>query len=344
MKKELLPTFLLFSLVISKTVFSQLTIDTIPTAQQLVNRIVGPDYTVSNVKINCATLAIGAFTGTSNVGFENGILLTTGLATSANGPNNQTNKGWNLNRTGDPQLDTLTGSQTFDGCSLEFDFMPPCDTLKIKYVFGSEEYPEYANKAFTDALGFFVSGPGITGTKNIATVPGTTLPVSVNSINATTNSQYYVSNTSGTSIQYDGFTTPLTAMQSVVPHSTYHLKIVIADGTDAIYDSGIFIETGSITCSPSVGIKENQAELSELMAYPNPAAENVTLNFKSSAAEHVTVSILDITSRKVAAYDITAQTGNNTINLDLPELENGIYFLGIEKNGKRLNKKIVIKK
>ena len=39
---------------------------------------------------------------------------------------------------------------------LEFDVVPTCNTLLIRFVFGSEEYPEYVNSSFNDAFGFFV--------------------------------------------------------------------------------------------------------------------------------------------------------------------------------------------
>jgi hypothetical protein len=183
------------------------------------------------------------FTSQSNIGFAKGILLTTGAAAKANGPNNSQNAGHNNGTAGDLQLDSLLGIDTFDGCALEFDMVPSCDTLKINYVFSSEEYPEYLGKTFNDAFAIFISGPGITGSKNIATVPGTNIPVSINTVNSTKNSQYFVDNTNGTSIQYDGFTKPLTAIQPITPNTTYHLKIVVADGVDGIFDSGIFIES-----------------------------------------------------------------------------------------------------
>lgn len=84
-------------------------------------------------------------------------------------------------------------------------------------------------------------------------------------------------------------------------------------------------------------------DASELVAYPNPATEHITINFKSTQSEKAAISILDISSRKVAAYDITTQVGNNNVNVDLPKLENGVYFLILDKGEERINKKIVIK-
>ncbi len=246
--------FLFFLLLFSASGFSQLTIDTTLTNQQYVEDIVGPGFIISNVKSNCYTGAIGSFTSTavSDIGLLKGIVLTTGMAALVKGPNNKVNAGYNQGRSGDSKLDELTGAVTFDGCALEFDLIPSCDTLRIKYVFGSEEYPEYVNRTFNDVFGFFVTGPGITASKNIAAVPGTTTPVSIGSINSIKNKQYFKDNTNGQKIQYDGYTTPLTAVQAVIPCSTYHVKLVIADAGDGIFDSGVFIEGNSIKCSPAV--------------------------------------------------------------------------------------------
>jgi hypothetical protein len=232
------PVFLLILLILSKPSFSQLTVDATANTEQLVNSAVGPGYTVTSIKFNCPAGASALFTSIStNLGLEKGILLTTGKAAFAIGPNNSTNMGYNSGAPGDLQLDSLTGTETYDGCAVEFDVIPTCDTLRIRYVFGSEEYPEYINKQFHDAFGFFISGPGITGNKNIA-------------VDALSSSSYFIDNKGGTTLQYDGITKPLTATEHVIANSTYHLKIVIADAADGIFDSGVFIEEGSLGNSP----------------------------------------------------------------------------------------------
>jgi outer membrane protein OmpA-like peptidoglycan-associated protein len=47
------------------------------------------------------------------------------------------------------------------------------------------------------------------------------------------------------SLQYDGYTTLLPAQAHVIPFRTYHIKIVIADVGDHVYDSGVFLQGGS---------------------------------------------------------------------------------------------------
>lgn len=261
------------------------------TALELVQTLTGIGVTVFNASVNgtCPTDARGKFNffGPNDLGIDSGIVLTNGrvVTTSSNGPygvNGQV--GWFATTPfpvgssptgyapGDPYLDSLllqggSLSTSNDACVLEFDFVPAGDTIKFDYVFGSEEYPEYDCTGFNDVFGFFINGNGYpSGVNNIATIPGTTIPVAINSINNTSPpadgtsnpctdmgngspfNQYYVDNlgNGGQQITYDGFTTVLTAIAGVTPCDTYHLKIAIADAGDASYDSGVFLKAGSL--------------------------------------------------------------------------------------------------
>ena len=243
------------------------------TATQLAQRLTGPGVIVTNATLVCPTNASGDFTVgplPSNLGIDSGIVMTSGRAQTVgatagvNGPQTLFAATSN-NAPGDADLTTLAGQTTFDACKLEFDFVPAGDTIKFDYVFGSEEYDSYSCTSFNDVFGFFISGPGIVGQRNIALIPGTTIPVAVNS---TTNpaitmpfstamcnamgtgspfAQYYVNNTNGTTVTYYGFTTVFTAVSAVVPCTTYHLKLAIADAADGTLDSGVWLKAGSLT-------------------------------------------------------------------------------------------------
>jgi hypothetical protein len=210
---------------------------------------------------------IGTFSnGTAALGMADGIVLSTGLAEQAEGPNNFsfTLYEYNLQYT-DPDIATLAGNNDiFDIAVLEFDFRPTRDEISFEYVFASEEYCEIVSPGFNDVFAFFISGPGIDGpfsnnAENIARVPSSNQVVSVSSINHFTNSLYYRNNTPASfgdacsdgmpvapnDIEFDGLTTVLTASSPVIPCQTYHLKIVVADVGDDIYDSAIFLNAGS---------------------------------------------------------------------------------------------------
>lgn len=240
---------------------AQIAINTSLNTQQLLNVLVGTGVVVSNVAYVGAPGAIGAFTngGTTNIGLNSGIILTSGSVTLVPGPNNSGSAGMSNNLPGDPQLQALIpGYTVFDASVITFDFTPLSDTIKFRYVFGSEEYPEYSNSSYNDVFGFFISGPNPLGGTynhyNIARLPGTTTPVSINNVNNGTsnngpcmNCQYYIDNTGGQTIQYDAFTTVLTAWALVTPCMPYTFKIAIGDAGDGILDSGVFLEENSFS-------------------------------------------------------------------------------------------------
>lgn len=246
---------------------AQLTVDGTPTPTQLVqNVLLGSGVTVSNITYTGGNICSGSFNGTaSNIGFTSGVLLTCGDIINAVGPNNSGSASVGNSLPGDPDLDAIMSPTTsYDATILEFDFVPTSDTVKFRYVFGSEEYMEYVSTfpgGINDGFGFFISGPGINGpfsnsSENIAIIPGTTLPVTMFNLNLNNNNAYYFDNgdgngsgtaPDGTTIQYDGFTVPLTAIAFVQCGETYHIKIAIGDGGDDILDSGVFLEAGSFS-------------------------------------------------------------------------------------------------
>lgn len=243
------------------------------TPQQLINGVLlGSGVTAFNIMINgnlgasnTPVGSIGYFTN-SNPTFpiSSGLVLTTGNASGAIGPNNSTFSTNNTPPTasvsGDPHLNDIANGSVENGIVLEFDFIPSGDTLFFNYMFGSDEYPEFSPSSFNDAFGLFLWGPGISGPHilggypnggaNIAVIPGG-IPVTINNVGDQSNTSYYVFNeavstpTYGDAIQYDGTTVLLTASADVQCNEVYHIKLAIANVGDQSYDSGVFLEAGS---------------------------------------------------------------------------------------------------
>jgi outer membrane protein OmpA-like peptidoglycan-associated protein len=188
---------------------------------------------------------------------------------------------------------------------VEFDFVPMGNSVQFNYQFGSDEYPEYVGSPYNDVFAFFISDEN--STSNIALVPGKSIPVSINNINARSDSAYFIDNNPFAqsvikrqspqveekvqrsffgsiwhgikklfsyqeeaegdrvvvapdqnlvkklslplyrNLQFDGITKKLVAQAYVQPYKKYHLKIIISDVSDNIYDSGVFIEDRSLT-------------------------------------------------------------------------------------------------
>jgi gliding motility-associated-like protein len=294
-------------------VSAQLVVNSTATNTQLVNNLAGQGVTITNFVRNCPTGGSGTFNGAnSNVGISSGVILTTGSVNNAVGPNGSGSSGTNNNTTfADPNLTTLSSGAIYDPCIIEFDITPTCSTLAMTYVFGSEEYPEFVN-SINDAFGFFISGPGITGTQNIALIPNTTTGVSINTVNPTANSIYYFNNAGGTSVQYDGFTVPLTASVNVIPGQTYHMKLAIADASDHIYDSGVFLTYQGLFCpqplvvSPPVTVCPGQSTVltaSGASSYSWSPATGLNTTTGSSVVA---------SPSSTTTYTVTGTTGSQT--------------------------------
>jgi hypothetical protein len=260
--KKIYITFLVASLFIFKQATAQLYVDTAYSAQQMITDFFdGTGVVISNITYNGPLNAIGFFdAATTNLGINAGILITSGSVNNAVGPNLSGGITQSNGMPGDADLNALIpGYMTYDASVIEFDIIPDNDTLYFKYSFGSEEYMEFAGSSFNDVFGFFISGPGINGVKNMALIPDTNVVVSINNVNCNFFSQYYhcndlqstmcsncPTNADSTTIQYDGFTTGLKACSLVQPGETYHIKIAVADAGDQILDSGVFISIESI--------------------------------------------------------------------------------------------------
>lgn len=141
-----------------------------------------------------------------------------------------------LGEPGDDDLSALSGHTTFDAATYQLRLIPQGDELHVKYVFASEEYPEYVGSQYNDVMQVLVNG------QSCAFVPGTSDPVAVNTINATTNAGYFVDNSAGAAgyaTSMDGLTVPLTCTANVTPGQEVTVKIAVADSSDSRYDSAV---------------------------------------------------------------------------------------------------------
>lgn len=234
------------------------------TAQDLANSLVGTGVTVSNVTYTGPGNSAGLFSGgTATFGFDSGIVMgsgsvqTTATSTACNkgveGPNECDGNTTANGTGGDADLNALSGVSTYDAAVLEIDFVPQFSSIQFQYVFSSDEYNEYANTIFNDAFGFFVNGT------NCATVPVTGEPVTINTINMGNpggdptphNAHLYRNNDlqdGGGLIdtEMDGLTVTLTCSATVNAGVTNHMKLAIADGSDSVLDSNVFLKGGSL--------------------------------------------------------------------------------------------------
>jgi len=350
-KRILTGNLLLIAFIASQinTVFAQLTVTTGQTAQQLVqNVLVGSGVTVSNVTYSGAAATIGHFTtgsSSTNLGMAGGIIMATGLVDGSvpTGTGNSAYpigstslnfNSWTTNTGSDADLvNLISGNTVNDAATLQFNFIPLSDTVKFRYVFASEEYPEWVGSSFNDVFGFFISGPNPSGgnysSLNIAKIPGTNTAVSINNVNSGSYAQYFVDNQSGVSIVYDGFTTVLTAWCKVIPCLTYHIKLAIGDGGDATFDSAVFLEANSFS-SNSISVATTYTTNLDTMAIEGCSDAIVRFNLQSPATSPYIINYtiggtatngIDYTTLPAS---VTIPTGQSSVSITIDPLFDGV--------------------
>jgi gliding motility-associated-like protein len=338
----------------STIVRAQMQVTANQTATVLAQRLAGQGITITNASLNCANNANGVFKASStNLNIDSGIVLSTGLV----GNINQAEPGvisTNNNRNGDPDLQPLSGANvTRDACILEFDIIPKGTEVKFDYVFASEEYVNSVCGPYNDAFAFFISGPGINGTANMASVPNTNIPVAINSINngipgslsngTLTNCtnmgtgspfvNYYINNQNGSSVAFRGFTTVLTAKSIVQPCATYHLKITIADAQNALYDSGVFIKAGSLQATSVSLVAQGATATNADTAFiaRGCTAGNITVTRSGELSNPLTIQ-MQYGGSAVAGIDynalpssITIPANSNMVNIPVQAINAGSF-------------------
>ena len=351
MHKRLFIQHLFFWIFFQASLYAQLQTNNSLNPQGLVqNVLLGNGVTVSNVSYNGSPAAIAQFTAANTtLGINSGIVLTTGTTLpngdGPHGPNDTPGAGVDNNMGGFNLLSqAIQGTQTYNAAILEFDFVPYADTVRFKYVFGSDEYPEFAppnNTTYNDVFGFFISGPGITGFQNIALLPNGAV-VSINNVNTITNPFYFVNNGDGNTapynqspqyIQYDGFTKVLEAVSKVQCGQTYHLIIAIADVGDGQWDSGIFLEANSLSTLTPVEIDHTLSQ----QVFPNPdwmaegcVSTNVTLTRQANLTQSLTIPVqLSGTATIGIDYNgvpasVTFQPGQTTVSFTIQSLTDAL--------------------
>ena len=361
LQKKVIIFFIFFQLL-SFNSYSQLTFNTALTPAQLVqNILIQGGLSISNItfsgKAGGATTQIASFTNASStyLGLTSGVVMATGyvpnIAAAGNANGNMKDQ---INTSAnDADLASLAGialNKTFDAAILEFDFVPTGNTIAFTYVFGSEEEPKWVCSQYDDVFGFFLSGPNPAGgnytKQNLALIPGTNYPVSVNTVNSGSigtstsgnncpsyglnYSTYYVDNLNDPNIVFGGLTKVLTATATVIPCKTYHIKLAICDTGNGQFDSGVFLGANSFTSPDVVNVQQSYSNTTFgnnaikgcsnglfTFATTAPVSSPMTVNYVigGTAINGVDYSLI--------SDSVIIQTGQDTATVSIQPLLNG---------------------
>lgn len=271
------------------SVHAQVTTDnTTFTVDQLVRTVLFQDNGCTNVTNILSSTGSGA--GNNGIAYfdrnnsifplNDGVILSTGNALNARGPNSQEGFSDNIGTPSDADLEAAmlaAGSPVAsqDVSWISFDFVPVANSISFNYLFASEEYNGSFECQFADAFAFLLTDNVTGAVTNLAIIPGTTTPVQVITVRDPPNGictpenpgffgQYNLGNnpfgspnvgqpTATSPIEFNGQTVVLNASSPVVPNRSYNIKLVIGDASDGSYDSAVFIGGGSFDIGVDLG-------------------------------------------------------------------------------------------
>jgi gliding motility-associated-like protein len=329
MKKIIL---IFFGVLFNVSVSQNITVNQTFTAQQLIENILVnsgcvsvSNFSASGGNFSAGEMSFGYFNANGSVfPFQEGIVLSTGKLSSVIGPNtNFSDSGIGMGWNGDSDLNTaLSLTNTFNATVLEFDFIPNANTISFDYIFASEQYllnPTANQCNYTDGFAFLLKEASATSYQNLALVPGTTIPVRVNTVRGSgticpaANQTYFDAFNTGTyPTTYDGQTKILTAQAAVIPGTLYHIKLVIADEGNARFDSGIFLKAGSFVSEKDLGPNR-------LLATGNSLCPNETLILNATQAGATSYQWFkngNPVGTNSATYDVTS-AGTYTVEINV---------------------------
>lgn len=294
---------------------AELPIDTSASATQMADAMFGSGVQVLGASYTGHAMSSGIYSDGDSVApdatpSDSGVILSTGYAKDFTNTDGDANKSASttgqMETGGDADLSAISGGTTYDAAIFEASFIPDGDTLTMQIVFSSEEYLEYVDSGYNDAIGIWVNGEKATLTVGDG-------DVTIDNVNNVDNANLYIDNPAdgeAVNSEMDGLTITLTVKAPVNPGEVNTIKIGIADTGDDKYDSNLLIAGDSIQCALVA-----QDDEYEIGAH---STKTVDVLANDAAPDGATMTITKINGQEVSAGDsVTLNTGEVvTLNPD----------------------------
>jgi hypothetical protein len=306
-------------------------------AMQMANTIFGPGATVVGASYTGDSRSSAIFSKGDSLSPEatpgdTGVILSTGQARdftqSGGDPNRSSSTSTDTSgRNNDPAFNKLAGTNTYDASWLDVDFIPTGDTMTMQFVFSSDEYPEFVNSVFNDAVGVWVNGVNVP-----LSVGGS---ASVNNLNPFSNINLYQDNTGDDfNTEMDGFTVTMSLIMKVVPGVVNSIRIGIADVSDSQYDSNLLIAADSVQTvlianEDTVQLAPGQSRVVDLLANDTgPGATQLVITHINGKAVTVGSTVTLATGQTLTlnadgTVTVTGDAQTETVNLTYTVANNG---------------------
>ncbi len=118
--------------------------------------------------------------------------------------------------------------------------------------------------------------------------------------------------------------------------ATNYGEIYIGTFGNAIYKTGHFVGI------PEIG--ENKNNDNQLFVYPNPATNQASIEYTANKMGKVQVEVYDVTGKMVMRQVYTVNATENTLDLNVDNLNNGMYLIYLNNGVQKLHTKLMITK
>ena len=88
----------------------------------------------------------------------------------------------------------------------------------------------------------------------------------------------------------------------------------------------------------------NISEVTGVSVYPNPAVNEINVDFNSNIAFNGTVKIMDLSGKTLIQKSINALEGLNNVSFETSNVSNGIYLVVMSSNKGQFSQKVIVNK
>ena len=139
------------------------------------------------------------------------------------------------------------------------------------------------------------------------------------------------------------FTFHWTAPVAGTGNVTFYAVGLAANGTGNENGDYVYTTSQAITEAPA-GVAEMEVKALEINLFPNPAVDQLNVNYALSESAKVGYVIYDLTGNVVYSKTEGRFGGNQTTHVDVSELATGAYIFTLQVNGKPQSSQRFIKK
>ena len=104
--------------------------------------------------------------------------------------------------------------------------------------------------------------------------------------------------------------------------------------TDSLYRSSSSMVTVNVINTANT-ILQNTGDMNAVKAFPNPFADNLTINLNSASNTTLTYSITDMYGSVITKEKVAVEKGENKFTLNTSDFGSGMYFVNVQDNNSK---------